>query len=93
MESRTLDVLFADAATFTCGSFPRVPLSFVSEPETGMHRVQAVTRDSLGDIECALLHLCDGNYLVHKSDPKSFGCVDHFSCDRQRERTSLAHGR
>jgi len=62
----------------------------MSESETGVHRVQAVVRDGPGDIERALLHFPDWNYLVHKSDPKGFGCVYNFARDRQRERTSLA---
>ena len=63
------------------------------ESETGVHSLQAVVRNGSGDVERALLNFPNGNYLVHKSNPKGFGCVDHFPCDRQRERTSLAHGR
>lgn len=58
-----------------------------------MHSVRAIIPDGLSDIECTLLRLPDGNYLVYKSDPKGFGCVYDLPRHRQSERTSLAHGR
>ena len=48
LETRAAEILFPDTAGFTGGGSPRLPLDFVSESETAVHRGQAEAGDALG---------------------------------------------
>jgi hypothetical protein len=65
----------------------------MNESETRAQSVRAVVRDGLSDLDRTPINVLNWYYLVHKSDPQGFGCIEDLARDRQRERSSPAYSR